>query len=64
MKVKTDTERLNALQKLTKGYGGGWMLRESKTGRGMRLHETSQPEAVLDIRDAIDKYLDTIEFES
>lgn len=52
-----DTERLDALQKLTTGYGFGWILRESVKGRGMRLHETSDPEAERDVRAAIDKYL-------
>ena len=51
-----DTERLNKLQRLTKGYGIGWVLRESGNGRGMRLHETSMPGAVKSVRKAIDNY--------
>ena len=61
MKTRTDTERIDALQKLTTGYGFGWVLRMSSTGRGMRLHETELEEAVPDIRDTIDTYLDKIE---
>lgn len=35
----TDTELLDWLDANTKGYGGGWVCRNSITGRGMRLHE-------------------------
>jgi len=38
---KADTQRLDFLQSMTKGYGIGWVLRDSTSGRGMRLHETS-----------------------
>ena len=48
-----DTKRLDALQAMTKGYGRGWILRESVTGRGMRLHETSQGEAHATVRAAM-----------
>ena len=58
MKTRTDTERLDYMQKLTVGYGLGWKLRMSSTGRGLRLHETGALNAVPDIREAIDKYLD------
>ena len=57
MKEWTDTERLDALQNLTKGYGRGWLVRVSSTGRGMRLHETSMMGAQPNIRNAIDDYL-------
>jgi len=57
MKQFTDTERLNKLQELTTGYGSGWILRYSSTGRGLRLHETSQEDAEKDIRKAIDNFL-------
>lgn len=53
--MPTDTERLDFLQRITEGYGLGWILRRSTTGRGMRLHETSQTGACLEIRDAIDE---------
>lgn len=49
-----DTSRLDYLQSLTKGYGRGWLLRESTTGRGMRLHETSSEMAAISVRAAID----------
>ncbi len=58
----TDTELLDALQSTAKGYGNGWVLRESSNGRGMRLHETldlppNEGEAVEDVRQAIKNYL-------
>lgn len=56
--TRTDTELLDELQSLTHGYGNGWILRSSKSGRGMRLHETSQEEAVPDVREAISNFLD------
>ena len=55
---RTDTERLDALQQFTVGYGKGWILRNSIKGRGMRLHETSRSDAHPDVRTAIDNYLD------
>lgn len=57
--MPTDTDRLNFLQKLATGYGQGWILRLSGYGRGWRLHETSTPGAVPDVRDAIDKVMNT-----
>lgn len=51
-----DIQRLEKLQSLTTGYGKGWILRGSSTGRGMRLHETELDDAVPDIREAIDNY--------
>lgn len=57
--MTTDTERLDFLQKLTAGYGRGWLLRLSGYGRGWRLHETSTLGAVPDVRDAIDKVMNT-----
>ena len=53
----TDRDRINFLQHITKGYGGGWLLRLSGNGRGWRLHETTQPGADPDIREAIDKVM-------
>ena len=50
-----DADRLDFLQLGTKGYGKGWILRPSLTGRGMRLHETSQEGASRTVREAIDK---------
>jgi len=51
-----DKARLDKLEKLTTGYGKGWILRESSTGRGMRLHETSRDYAYPNVRDAIDAF--------
>ena len=51
-----DTQRFDALQKTSTGYGRGWILRESINGRGMRLHETTISEAKPTIREAIDDY--------
>jgi hypothetical protein len=51
-----DKKRLDKLQELTQGYGKGWMLRDSSTGRGMRLHETELEGAVPNVREAIDNY--------
>ena len=53
----TDKERLDFLQELTEGYGGGWVLRRSLTGRGYRLHETRAIAAVPNVRDAIDRVI-------
>lgn len=54
----TDTERLDFLQKLTNraDYTGKVILRESFTGRGWRLHETSKIGATSDVREAIDNF--------
>lgn len=56
-KNRTDTELLNALQLLTTGYGRGWILRDSKTGRGVRLYESSWGNATPNVRTAINNYL-------
>ena len=57
--MPTDTERLDFLQKLTnrRHYTGKVILRESYTGRGWRLHETSNVEATPSVREAIDKFM-------
>jgi hypothetical protein len=57
---RTDADRLDALNALAKGYGTGWILRNSSTLRGMRLHESDHPDGESDVRKAIDKYLDEI----
>ena len=51
----TDTEMLDWLQRQTKGYGVGWICRDSNFGKGMRLHETSREDASASVRDAITK---------
>ena len=53
----TDKERLDTIQELATGYGNGWILRKSNNGRGLRLHESTRPAAIKDIRKAIDNYL-------
>ena len=49
----SDTEMLDWLEKHRKGYGIGWICRDSFTGRGLRLHETSMKEAQPTVRKAI-----------
>jgi hypothetical protein len=56
--MATDTERLDFLQKLTRGYGNGWILRSSSSMRGWRLHESGHDEATPSVRDAIDRLMD------
>ena len=51
-----DKNRLDALQKLSGNYGG-WILRESSTNRGLRLHESSKEGNEISIRRAIDRGL-------
>ena len=53
----TDTERLDFLQRITGKYTGKVLCRWSTTGRGWRLHETSQIGAVEDVRTAIDNMI-------
>ena len=55
-KLEADKARLDKLQRLTKEYGRGWILRESSTGRGMRLHETFASGAFPNVRTAIDAF--------
>ena len=52
-----DTQRLNSIENLKKGYGKGWICRNSSHGRGLRIHETSDPSAFPTIREAIDAFL-------
>jgi len=52
----TDKERFDFLEKHKNGYGNGWVCRESTTGRGLRIHETSNIN-LHTIRDAIDYYI-------
>ena len=59
MKDYTDTELLDYLQYLTsqKKYTGRVVLRNSMTGRGWRLHETSGNDGIRDVRMAIANYM-------
>lgn len=54
MKQHTDKERIDWLESQRKGYGNGWVVRESDSGRGMRIHETSREDAKPTLREAID----------
>ena len=56
--AERDVARLDKLQDMTKGYGKGWILRNSTRGRGMRLHETDQDGAWPTVRAAIDAAID------
>jgi hypothetical protein len=52
--LRADRERLDWLQGESRGYGLGWICRNSTTGRGMRLHETSREDASPTVRTSID----------
>jgi len=56
----TDKQRLDWLQEQLADakYTGKCVFRWSTTGRGFRLHETSHPAAVSDVRLAIDKAME------
>ena len=56
----TDTDRLDYLQSMLDDseYTGKAILRMSWHGRGWRLHETELPDAVPDVRQAIDSFMD------
>lgn len=51
----SDTDILDWLERNATGYGNGWICRMSTTGRGLRLHETSDPEASPTPREAVEK---------
>jgi len=55
----TDTDRIDFIQNaINKGsYTGKVVARNSDTGRGFRLHETSRNDGQNDVREAIDKYI-------
>lgn len=56
----TDTELINYLQELNNEskYTGRCMLRNSSTGRGWRLHETSKEGACVSVRQAIINHIE------
>jgi hypothetical protein len=58
IKMPSDTEMLDWLQKNAKGYGLGWICRNSHIGRGLRLHETSQSDAQPTVREAIRAFME------
>lgn len=49
----SDKEILDWLEKNMKGYGKGWVCRNSCCGRGLRVHETARDDAHPTIREAI-----------
>jgi len=55
-----DSERLDFLQRMTNHcvYTGRVIFRWSQHARGWRLHETSRPDAVADVRAAIDRAME------
>ncbi len=55
----TDKKRLDFLQELTnkKEYTGKVILRNSFSGRGWRLHETSIKGSTSNVREAIDNFI-------
>jgi len=57
MNKPTDTDRIDFLQKHLGEYSEKVICRKSTTGRGWRLHETSHPGAVNDVRQAIDEFM-------
>ena len=60
MKQYTDTELLDFLQELTDRdvYTGKVILRESMTGRGWRLHETTAMGSINSVRQAIIDFME------
>ena len=54
----TDKELLDKLQEKLGAYTGKVVCRWSSTGRGWRLHESSHPKAVSDVREAIENFID------
>ena len=61
-KMKEDSELLDHLQRINDkaDYTGVCICRDSYTGRGWRLHETSQMGAVRDVRVAIKRHKESI----
>ena len=60
-----DTKLLNFLQEQTDkaDYTGKVICRKSTTGRGWRLYETSEGDAVSDVRQAIRNYMEQVKKE-
>jgi len=60
--IDIDSELLDHLQSLNDkaDYTGLCICRDSYTGRGWRLHETSHPMAVKDVRVAIKQHKESI----
>jgi hypothetical protein len=56
--ARTDTERLDWLTAKGRRLPVGWVVRDSSTGRGFRLHQTEGRESYADPRKAIDAAMD------
>ena len=52
-KGPSNKEMLDWLDKNMRGYGKGWICRDSSCGRGLRLHETNLPGTKPTVREAI-----------
>ena len=59
--MRTDTERIDGLQRLLGKYTKRVTCRWSANERGWRLHETSKKRSFEFVRTAIDVFLDTEE---
>ena len=61
-RMREDTKLLDHLQRINDkaDYTGLCICRDSYTGRGWRLHETSHPMAVKDVRIAIKQHKESI----
>lgn len=55
--VRTDTDRLDAIANMATNYGNGWVLSYQDNVHGLCLRQSAHPDAELDIRKAIDKFL-------
>lgn len=56
---RTDTERLDLLQQIKGKDDRRFICRQSTTGRGWRLHETTRELGFDSVREAIDMFLDS-----
>lgn len=62
--MENDTIRLDLIQKAATGFGNGFILRYSKNGRGLRLHETTDKGASKNVREAIDNFFASHKFDT
>jgi len=53
VKSFSDKELLDWLDANARGYGNGWICRDSTTERGLRVHETVGDDAKPTVREAI-----------
>ena len=57
-KIRTDTDRINALERLLGKFTGKVVCRWTNTGYGWQLYESCRDDAVDSVRAAIDTFLD------